>query len=108
MVQKIDRTLETLDTIIGSRYPIIANQWDRHYDKVENAMRYKRELKEALSILEGIPFTVVDKRTFERKVKEADFVDEIEEMNFLRIAIVTNFPASKSRAYLWLAPLRIL
>ena len=71
-------------------------------------MRYKKELKEALSILEGIPITVVDKRVFGKKVKEADFLEEIDEMEYVRIAIVTNFPASKSRAYLWLAPLRSL
>lgn len=108
MVQKIDRTLEALDTIIESRYPIIVSQWDRHEEKVENARRYKKELKETLSVLGGIPITVVDKRTFGKKVKEADFVDEIEEMNFLRVAIVTSFPVSKGRAYLWLAPLRSL
>ena len=101
MVQKIDRTLENLDAIIWSRYPIINSQWDRHAEKVNHAELYKRELKEALFILEGIPFTVVTKTTFEKRIKEADFVEEINDMKFLRIAIVTNFPSSESQAYLW-------
>lgn len=105
-MEKIARTLRALDAIIASGEPLNTHKIDRHWVKVDDAKRYKEELEDALRIYGDAP-NLVARNTFERIVASSDFV-ELDEMQFIRVATVTNFPFRETHMYMWLTPVNEL
>ena len=104
-MEKIDRTLKALNAIIASKAPVADDKKiARHYERIDDARRYREELEDIAKLYQGEPrLSIVAKNTFERIIANSDFV-EITEMQFIRVASVVNFPSNKNHIYLWLTP----
>lgn len=77
----------------------------KHEYKVFKAKLYKAELENIAGIYDDNA-VIVPKNIFERKLN-SDFV-EIQEMDYIRIATVINYPDTESQVYIWLTPIREL
>ena len=102
MKSSITRTLTSLERVINSNYPTDEKLWNRHDEKVSRAQDYIKELTEASGWLPE-DVTIVAKSTFQRIIDRSDFV-EMEELEYLRIASVINYPETGYKTYLWLTP----
>lgn len=102
-MEKIERTLRALERILQSDSPQDPLLIERYEQKIERASDYKEELKDFVR-LHPNEFTIVAKGTFQRIIERSDYV-EIEEMGYIRIASVKNYPNEAFKNYVWLMPI---
>ena len=103
-MNRIETTVSSLVSIINSGEPINPDMLARHDERVSSAKRYKKEIDYHALMLQGEKYKIVAKNTFEKIISKSDFV-EIEENEFIRIAVVVNFPEFQKRIYVWLTPI---
>ena len=102
MKSSITRTLTSLERVCESSYPTDEKLWNRHDEKIGKAQDYKKELTDVSGWLPD-DVTIVARNTFQRIIDRSDFV-EMEELEYLRIASVINYPEMGYKTYLWLTP----
>ena len=102
-MDKIERTLRALKIIQKSTRPKDPLLIDGHNQKLEKASNYIVELQEFTN-LHPNEFTIVAESTFQRLITRSDFV-EIEELGYIRIASVKNYPETEFKNYVWLTPI---
>ena len=102
-MEKIERTLRALERILQSDCPQDPLLIDRYDQRLERATDYREELKDFVK-LHPNEFTIVAKGTFRRIIERSDYV-EIEEMGYIRIASVKNYPSETFKNYVWLTPI---
>ena len=102
-MEKIERTLRALKMIQKTESPQDPVLLARHKQKLRRASDYTAELEDFIN-LHPNEFTVVANSTFQRIIDCSDFVG-IEEMGYIRIASVFNYPEFECKNYVWLMPI---
>ena len=102
-MNKIERTLKALERVLQSECPQDPLLIDRYDQRLERASDYMDELKEFVN-LHPNRFTIVAESTFQKIIERSDYV-EIEEMGYIRIASVINYPETEFKNYVWLTPI---
>lgn len=105
-IKIIERTLRALERIQKSTCPNDPLLIDRYHQKIERASDYILELQEFIN-LHPNEFAIVAESTFQRLITRSDYV-KIEEMGYIRIASVINYPENEFKNYVWLTPIKDL
>ena len=107
---KLESVATALKRIIRSDYPAAARYSqliaDRHREKVTRASDYYEEIMQFNRVLPDDAH-VVAKNTFERVLRESDYV-EVEEGEYIRVATAWKYPREGCQVFVWLMPINAL